>query len=101
MLKTVSRWAIRTQSRRRGRASILFFQDQGSFRNFLAGESSNSGSIRAMAVGAISAYIEPCGLPPLSPTDDVKERNMNRRDMLVRTGAAALTVGLGDSLFPR
>ncbi len=26
---------------------------------------------------------------------------MNRRDKLVRTGAAALTLGLGDSLFPR
>jgi len=53
-----------------------------------------------MADKTILAYIEPCGLPPLSPTDDVKERNMNRRDMLVRSGAA-LTLGLGDSLFPR
>src|SRR5260370_26530433 len=37
---------------------------------------------------------------PLFPTDTPRSADMNRRDMLVRTGAAAVTLGLGRSAIP-
>src|SRR5713101_6370502 len=56
----------------------------------------------SMAVAISTAYIEPCRFPPprTHPLRYTKECVMNRRDMLVRTGTAALTLGLGRYAFP-